>query len=76
MPVRALTEASSRHALLGNQLRLKQPDPIFNQCAMYIWFEHLNRAARAKKEARGDYIFIHFQPLTNSWIWQIPISET
>src|SRR6185312_1864080 len=24
----------------------------------------------------GDYIFVHFLPLTNSWIWQIPISET
>jgi FADH2 O2-dependent halogenase len=23
-----------------------------------------------------DYIFIHFLPITNSWVWQIPITET
>ena len=22
-----------------------------------------------------DYIYVHFLPLTNSWVWQIPITD-
>src|SRR6185312_11884259 len=76
LSVRAVVDASGRHTLLGNQLRLKQQDPVFNQYATHAWFDNFNRKAAAKKDTFGDYIFVHFMPLTNSWIWQIPISET
>ena len=31
--------------------------------------------ARADAE-QGDYIFIHFLPITDTWVWQIPITDT
>jgi FADH2 O2-dependent halogenase len=76
LSVRVVIDASGRHTLLGNQLRLKQQDPVFNQYATHTWFDNFNRKAAAKKDTFGDYIFVHFLPLTNSWIWQIPITET
>ena len=33
------------------------------------------RGHELKRAEQKDYIFIHFLPLTNSWIWQIPISD-
>ncbi|HLW69409.1 MAG TPA: NAD(P)/FAD-dependent oxidoreductase [Candidatus Binataceae bacterium] len=73
---RMVIDASGRHTLLGNQLRLKVTDPIFDQYAIHAWFENLDRLAMAKKEMFGDYIFVHFLPVNNTWIWQIPITET
>jgi len=74
--VRMVIDASGRHTVLGNQLRIKQTDPIFNQFAIHTWFDQYERLTLAKKEAFGEYIFVHFLPVTNSWIWQIPITET
>ena len=74
--VRMVADASGRKTLLGNQLDLRVPDPVFDQCAVHTWFEGCDRTALAQNDAQKDYIFVHFLPITNSWVWQIPISET
>jgi len=75
--VRMVADASGRHTLLAKQLTLKIMDKVFDQLAVHTWFEGYNRlAAFSRKEDRyGDYIYVHFLPLTNSWVWQIPITE-
>ncbi|GHO82462.1 NAD(P)/FAD-dependent oxidoreductase [Dictyobacter formicarum] len=73
--VRMVVDASGRRALLGKQLKLLVKDPIFDQYALHSWFEGYDRAALVKHKQQGDYIFVHFLPLTNTWMWQIPISE-
>ena len=74
--VRMVVDASGRRTLLGNQLNLKVKDPVFDQCALHTWFEGYNRGVLARKESQEDFIFIHFLPITNTWVWQIPITET
>lgn len=76
---RVVIDASGRHTLLGNQLKLKVNDPVFDQYAIHTWFDHYDRERFAKtKEGQSheDYIFIHFLPVTNTWVWQIPITDT
>jgi FADH2 O2-dependent halogenase len=29
-----------------------------------------------KGSTKGDYIYVHFLPITNSWVWQIPITDS
>ncbi|MEA5577341.1 NAD(P)/FAD-dependent oxidoreductase [Anabaena sp. UHCC 0451] len=70
--VRLVVDASGRRTLLGSQLDLKVKDPVFNQFALHTWFEGYDRGISDKK----DYIFIHFLPIANTWMWQIPITET
>ena len=72
--VRMVVDASGRRTLLGKQLKLYVRDPIFDQYALHSWFAGYDRATLARKEQQGDYIFIHFLPLINTWVWQIPIS--
>ena len=75
--VRMVVDASGRNTLLGNQLKLKVKDPVFNQYAVHTWFEGLDRSSVSTLgEKFSDYIFVHFLPVSNSWIWQIPISAT
>jgi flavin-dependent dehydrogenase len=74
--VRMLVDASGRRTLLGNQLKLRIQDPVFDQYALHTWFEGYDRTILARDESQYDLIFIHFLPLTNSWVWQIPITET
>jgi len=74
--VNMVVDASGRRTLLGNQLKLKSTDPVFNQYAIHTWFENYDRQCVAYKANLDNYIFIHFLPITNSWIWQIPITET
>ncbi|MBW4718168.1 NAD(P)/FAD-dependent oxidoreductase [Saccharothrix obliqua] len=74
--VRMVVDASGRGTFLGNRLRLKKPDPVFNQYAIHTWFEGLDRTAVAVSEDKADYIFVHFLPITDTWVWQIPITET
>lgn len=77
--VRAIIDASGRQTLLGNQLKLKVNDPVFDQYALHTWFSHYDRSRFANTKngrSHGDYIFIHFLPVTNTWVWQIPITET
>ena len=74
--VRMVVDASGRRTLLGNQLKLRIRDGVFDQYAIHTWFEGYDRTVLAKDAFQCDYIFIHFLPLTNSWVWQIPITET
>lgn len=67
---RMVVDASGRQTLLGNQLRYKELDPVFDQYAVHTWFEGYDRGS----DANADFIFIHFVPVTNTWIWQIPIT--
>lgn len=73
--VRMVADASGRQTFLGNQLRLKMKDPVFDQYAIHTWFGDYDRKALAKSEVQQDYIYIHFLPISNSWIWQIPITD-
>jgi flavin-dependent dehydrogenase len=68
-------DASGRHTLLGSQLKLKVKDPVFDQYAIHTWFDQFDRGAMAAKAEYGDYIHIHFLPISNTWVWQIPISD-
>ena len=71
-----VVDASGRRTLLGNQLKLRIRDDVFDQFAIHTWFDDYDRKAWIKKDQHADFIFIHFLPLTNSWIWQIPITDT
>ncbi len=73
--VRMVVDASGRQTFLGNQLKLKVNDPIFDQYAIHSWFGGFDRKALSKSDLQGDYIYIHFLPMSNSWMWQIPITE-
>jgi flavin-dependent dehydrogenase len=69
-------DASGRNTFLGNQLKLKLKDPVFDQYAIHTWFDNYDRKVFAKKDEQREFIFIHFLPISNTWIWQIPISDT
>jgi len=73
---RLVMDASGRKTMLGNQLGVKEPDPVFDQYALHTWFDGLDRLALAPDDRQADYIFIHFLPLENTWVWQIPITDT
>ena len=70
--VRVVCDASGRKTLLGNQLKLKVKDPVFDQYAIHTWFEGFDRGTGPE----AGYIHIHFLPVTNTWVWQIPISDS
>ena len=74
--VRLVVDASGRRTLLGNQLKLRIQDPVFDQYAIHTWFEGYDRSILATDQSQKDFIFIHFLPLTNTWVWQIPITES
>lgn len=73
--VRMIVDASGRRTLLGKQLKLHVQDSIFDQYALHSWFEGYDRSALTRQEQQDNYIFIHFLPLINTWMWQIPINE-
>jgi FADH2 O2-dependent halogenase len=72
IPSRMVVDASGRNTILGNQLRLKKKDPLFNQYAVHAWFEDVDRGSGPSE----DYIHIYFLPIERGWVWQIPINET
>ncbi len=74
--VRMVADASGRKTLVGNQLKWRIKDDVFDQYAIHTWFDGYDRRRVAYKENLDNYIFIHFLPITNSWIWQIPITES
>lgn len=76
VPVRMVADASGRHTMIGNQLRVKVPDPVFNQYAVHTWFDGLDRNALATRPEEADFIFVHFLPLEDTWVWQIPITDS
>jgi FADH2 O2-dependent halogenase len=75
--VRIVADASGRRTFLGSRLKLKVKDPVFDQYAIHTWFDGFDRTATmGMGSEKGDYIYIHFLPITNSWVWQIPITDT
>lgn len=73
--VRMVADASGRHTILGNQLKLKIQDPVFDQYAIHSWFGGFDRGAAARSNEELDFIHIHFLPISNTWVWQIPITH-
>ncbi len=69
---RVVVDASGRNGVLGNQLRLRKNDPIFNQFAVHSWFEGVERGTGAT----ADFIHIYFLPVKRGWAWQIPITSS
>ncbi len=67
---RMIVDASGRKTQLGNQLDLRVRDDVFDQYALHTWFEGFDRG-----DEKSDYIWIHFLPVTNTWVWQIPITD-
>jgi FADH2 O2-dependent halogenase len=76
IPARMVVDASGRRTMLGNQLKAKVNDPVFNQYAVHTWFDGFDRSALNTAKKESDFIFIHFLPLTDTWVWQIPITDT
>jgi flavin-dependent dehydrogenase len=73
LPCKLVVDASGRNTLLGNQLKIKAKDPIFNQYAVHAWFEGV---IRGKVGHTVDFIHIYFLPIERGWVWQIPINDT
>ncbi|MFF9765948.1 NAD(P)/FAD-dependent oxidoreductase [Streptomyces sp. NPDC014636] len=71
-----IVDASGRQTMLGRQLGLKEADPVFNQYAIHAWFDGLDRTAVANSPEKVDYIYVHFLPISDTWVWQIPITDT
>ena len=74
--VRMVVDASGRRTMLGSQRKFKVPDSVFNQYAIHTWFDHFDRKALAVDKGKADFIFIHFLPISDTWVWQIPITDT
>ena len=73
LSAKMVVDCSGRNTVLGNQLGLRQKDPIFNQFAVAGWFENVHRSNNPETE---EYIHIYFLPTERGWAWQIPISDT
>lgn len=69
--VKMVVDASGRHTFVGKQLGLRVQDAVFDQYAIHAWFDGYDRGTD-----RAEYIWIHFLPVTNTWVWQIPITDT
>lgn len=69
---KVIVDATGRNTLLGNQLKLKVKDPIFNQYAVHAWFSNVDRGEDFQT---ADFIHIYFLNIERGWVWQIPINE-
>jgi len=65
-----IIDASGRSTFIGTKLKWKVPDPNFNQYAVHTWFKGVERS-----DKENDNTAIHFLPISNSWVWQIPIDK-
>jgi FADH2 O2-dependent halogenase len=72
---RMVVDASGRQTMLGRQLKVKVADPVFDQYAVHTWFRGLDREALAGDSSQADHIFVHFLPIKDTWVWQIPITD-
>jgi FADH2 O2-dependent halogenase len=72
---RMVVDASGRQTFLGIQEKLKLRDPVFDQFALHTWFEGYDRSVVTRTKEQLNYIYIHFLPITNTWVWQIPITD-
>jgi FADH2 O2-dependent halogenase len=73
--VRMVVDASGRKTFLGNKKGLRVRDSVFDQYAVHTWFKDYDRSLLADGSGQDNFIFIHFLPISNTWIWQIPITE-
>jgi FADH2 O2-dependent halogenase len=73
--VQFVADASGRNTVLASQLALKIRDNVFDQFAVHTWFEDYDRLSALSNERYADYIYVHFLPISNSWVWQIPITD-
>jgi flavin-dependent dehydrogenase len=71
-----VVDASGRRTLLGNQFGWKVKDPVFDQYALHTWFDGYDRSVVGGDSKKTEYIYIHFLPITNTWVWQIPITDS
>jgi FADH2 O2-dependent halogenase len=71
IPSKVVIDASGRATILGNQLRLKKKDTLFDQYAVHAWFTGVDRGDGPTR----NYIHIYFLPIERGWVWQIPINE-
>ena len=71
LEAKMVVDASGRNTLLGNQLKLKVKDPIFNQYAVHAWFDDVQRG----EGHSADFIHIYFLKIERGWVWQIPITD-
>jgi 1H-pyrrole-2-carbonyl-[peptidyl-carrier protein] chlorinase len=74
--VRMVVDATGRKTLLARQMKWRIVDPVFDQYAIHTWFDGFDRRAMAYRENTDQFIFIHFLPITNTWVWQIPINDS
>jgi len=72
---RMVVDASGRRTFLGHCLDLRVRDQHFDQYALHTWFRGYDRSVLANAPHQDNFIFIHFLPLSNWWVWQIPITE-
>lgn len=70
-----VVDCSGRRTLVGNQMGWKVKDPVFDQYALHTWFAGYDRETVSKDPSKGDYIYVHFLPISNTWVWQIPITD-
>jgi FADH2 O2-dependent halogenase len=71
IPASFVVDASGRGTIIGNQLKLKVKDPIFNQYAVHAWFKNVYRG----EEHTAHFIHIYFLKIERGWVWQIPITD-
>lgn len=71
LPAHLVIDATGRSTLLGQQLRIKEKDPQFDQFAVHAWFKGVERG----NEESRDHIRIYFLPVERGWAWQIPITD-
>src|ERR1700678_4619591 len=50
-----VVDASGRNTFLGNQLKLKVQDSVFDQYAIHSWFDHYDRKVFSRKDDHRDY---------------------
>lgn len=73
---RMVVDASGRRTLVGSRMGWKVKDPVFDQLAVHTWFRGYDRALLAPDHPeKRDFIYVHFLPGPNTWVWQIPIDE-
>jgi flavin-dependent dehydrogenase len=72
---RMVVDASGRQTFLGHKLDLRVRDSFFDQYALHTWFRGYDRSVMATGPDQDNYIFIHFLPISNTWVWQIPITD-
>lgn len=65
-------DCSGRNGVLGNQRRLREKDPLFNQFAVTA---HFDNVVRSRNPETADYIHIYTLRVGRGWAWQIPISD-